>query len=203
MRRAAIAALALSLWSAGAASASAADDVDGTPLPLFADIALGDPMAKLQKFYFTDGGLPSCHRDSGVIEHLTCQYFAERDPKGLRRIAGVPYKILAFDYMKGRLIGFRTWIAADDYEALRAAVIKSYGPPSEEERTIIYDSDGDPLDQVMSLWKTPVGVLEMEEHSTIIDQSRLMLIVGKGQTEILRNAEPLPADGAEGGDRNQ
>jgi hypothetical protein len=164
----------------------------------FAGVTIGDPLAKLEPhFHARDTGEPTCHRDSGVIGHLTCEYVGMRDAAGIGWFGDVPYKVLAFDYFKERLVGFRLWTGVENYPALAARLTKLYGAPRSEDGSTIYDGRGRPLDQIVSMWKTGAGVLELDKRSWSVDQSRLSLIAVSGQTEIITNggsAEPLNPD---------
>jgi hypothetical protein len=189
--------LAASLLAAAPVRAEEAMPAAAPGLP-FAGVAIGDPLAKLEPhFHALDTGEPTCHRDSGVIGHLTCQYVGGRDAAGILWFGDVPYKVLAFDYFKERLVGFRLWTGVENYPALAARLAKLYGAPRSEDSSTIYDSRGRPLDQIISMWKKSAGVLELDKRSWSVDQSRLSLIAVSGQTEIITNggsAEPVSPD---------
>ncbi len=188
-------------WSLASATALAEESpapVASAPGLPFSGVAIGDPLAKLEPhFHALDTGAPTCHRESGIVGHLTCEYVGANDAAGIGWFGEVPYKVLAFDYLKERLIGFELWTEVGNYAVLRARLEKLYGAPSSDNSSIIYDSRGRPLDQVVSMWRTSAGVLELDKRSWSVEQSRLSLIASSGQTEIITTGgsdEPLSPD---------
>lgn len=171
---------------------------ESTALP-FPGIHIGDPRSNLDDhFRDPETGEPTCHRESGISGHITCRYETLKDASGIRRFGNIPYKVLAFDYLHDQLIGFRMWMSVKDYDMMHDLLVKLYGDPGSEDESMIVDRRGRPLDQIESMWKTPAGVLEFQKRSWSVDQSRLMMIVAKGQNEIITNEPPEP----EGTDSN-
>jgi hypothetical protein len=186
----------LCLGNSGALAEDAAKPAPATPestaLP-FPGIHIGDPRSNLEDhFQDPETGQPTCHRESGISGHVTCKYETQKDASGIRRFGNISYKVLAFDYLHDQLIGFRLWMSVKDYDAMHDLLVKLYGDPGSEDESMIVDRRGRPLDQIESQWKTPAGVLEFEKRSWSIDQSRLMMIVAKGQNEIITNEPPEP-----------
>jgi hypothetical protein len=111
----------------------------------------------------------------------------------VQRLGGVAYQRLSFDYLNDRLIGFRLWTPAENYDALHTLIVRTYGPPSSEDAATNYADDGTPIHQTTSLWKTGAGILELLEHSTPEDQSRLMMIIGPGGETAIQHMDRTPA----------
>ena len=175
---------------------------ESTALP-FPGLHIGDPRSNLEDhFRDPETGQPTCHKESGISGHVTCKYEAQKDASGIRRFGNIPYKVLAFDYLHDQLIGFRLWMSVKDYDAMHDLLVKLYGDPGSEDESMILDRRGRPLDQIESMWKTPAGVLEMQKRSWSVDQSRLMMIVVKGQSEIITNEPPEP-EGTDSGTQDQ
>ncbi len=166
----------------------------------FSGLAIGDPLAKLEPhFHAPDTGAPTCHRESGIVGHLTCQYEGARDDAAIGWAGDVPYTVLGFDYLKDQLIGFNLWIEVGNYAVLHARLGELYGAPRSEDSSIIYDSRGRALDQVVSMWRTSAGVLELDKRSWSVEQSRLSLTAVSGQNEIITN-DAAPDENAPAGE---
>jgi len=187
-------AIGLCLTTGGVLAEDTAAPQDSTALP-FAGIHIGDPRSKLEDhFRDKETGETTCHSESGISGHVTCKYIESPDASGIQRLGEIPYNVLAFDYLHDKLIGFRLWTPVKNYTALHDLLVRLYGDSGSDDESMVVDRRGRPLDQITSQWKTLAGVLELEKRSWSVDQSRLMMIVAKGQNEILKGAEPDAED---------
>lgn len=147
---------------------------------------IGDPIEyKAGDFMsqYRSGPYGACEQDKDVPGLKECDDKSFGDIVN-KKIGNIPLLITQYQYLDDKLIGIWLSFNSRDFFEMRDLLTGKYGPASNERVETVNNRAGASFENIVSIWETPHGPMQLEQRFGRIDSSSLRLVDRGAESEI-------------------
>jgi hypothetical protein len=132
---------------------------------------------------YRDGPYGGCEQDKDVPSLKTCDDKSFGD-LGAKKLGDIPLLITQYQYLDERLIGIWLSFHSRNFFEMRDILTGKYGPANDERIETINNRAGASFENIVSVWNTPHGPMQLEQRFGRIDSSSLRIVERDAESEI-------------------